>query len=130
MMPRIKLIKVYDVKNSCDYCDHYVKDIAVDDMSPWQEVTEKELQWLQCWQGRNQLLKKNVAIVVLQDITSEETVQGYISDIKKFVKDEEIKQKERDKKYAEAEKKRKLLAEQKKIERAKKLLEKSGIKVD
>lgn len=129
-MPKIKLIKVHDAKASCDYCGHYVKDIAVDDMSPWQEVTEEELQWLECWQGQKQLLKDDVAIVVLQDITSEKTVQGYISDIKKFVKDEENKQKERDKK--EAEKKRKLLAEQKKyaVERAKKVLEKNGIKVD
>jgi hypothetical protein len=129
-MPRIKLIKVHDVRTSCDYCDHYVKDIVVDEMSPWQEVTEEELTWLRCWQARRDMAKKNVAIVILEEITSEETVDGFISDIKKFVKDEEIKQKERDKKYAEAEKKRKLLAEQKKIERAKKVLEKSGIKVN
>lgn len=128
-MPKIKLIKVYDTRSGCDYCD-YVKETLVDDMSPWQEVTEKELQWLESWEGRHLMQKKNTAVVILQDITSQETVDGFIQDIKAFVKEQEIKEEERKRKYLEAEKKRKLAAEQKKIEKAKKLLEKSGIKVD
>jgi hypothetical protein len=127
-MPKIKLIKVHDVRNSCDYCDHYVKDSVADDMSTWQEVSDAELNWLQRWEGRNYLNKKNVSIVILEDITNKETVDGFIDDIKKFVKDQAIKEEQRKIKQIEAENKRKLATEQRKIEKAIKLLEKNGIK--
>lgn len=128
-MPKIKLIKVHDVGTDCYNCGTYIKDIVFDDMSPWQEVTEEELQWLQTWEGRSILQKKNTFMVILEDITSKKTVDGFIQDIKAFVKDQEIKEEERKRKYIEAEKKRKAAAEQRKIEKAKKLLEKSGIKI-
>lgn len=127
-MPKIKLIKVYDAGISCDYCDRYVKDIATEEMSPWQEVSESELKWLQSWEGRLQLGKKNVSIVILEDITSRETIDGFITDIKKFVKDQAVKEEERKIKQKEAEMKRKEKAEQKQIEKAIKLLEQKGIK--
>lgn len=128
-MPKIKLIKVYDTRSGCDYCD-YVKETLVEDMSPWQEVSEKDLQWLESWQGRHMLQKKNTALVILQDITSQETVTGFIHDIKKFVEEEDKREIEREKKRKLAAEKSKLAAEQRKIEKAKKLLAKSGIKVD
>lgn len=128
-MPKIKLIKVHDVGTDCYNCGTSIKDIVFDDMSPWQEVTEEELQWLQTWEGRSILQKKNTYMVILEDITSKETVDGFIQDIKAFVKEQEIKEEERKRKYIEAEKKRKATAEKKKIEKAKKLLEKSGIKI-
>lgn len=129
-MPKIKLIKVHDAGKSCDYCEHYVKDYFLEQMSDWQEITEEELKWLQSWQGRNYTNKQNVAVVILQDITDKKTVAGFVDDIKKFVEQEEIRKKEQEQKYKEAEKKRKLAAEQRKIDKAKKLLEKSGIKIN
>lgn len=124
-MPKIKLIKIHGAK--CDYCNYLG---PIDEMSPWEEVTEEELNWLQHWVGRDEIAKNNVAMVILEEITSKETIDGFISNIKKFVKDQEIKQKERAEKYAEAQKKKKLLAAQKKIERAKKILQENGMQVD
>ena len=128
-MPKIKLIKVHSHGVYCDHCDTYTKDTILDEMSPWQEVTDEELKILQSFQGHNILGKNNVSMFILEDITKEETVDGFINDIKKFIKDQSIQEERRKQKAMEADKKRKKLAEQRKIERAKKLLEKTGLKV-
>lgn len=124
-MPKIKLIKVHGVK--CDYCDCH---LPVDEMSHWQEITEEELRLLQFWQTRGETAKENVAIVILEEITSKETVDGFISDIKNFIKDQEIQEQNRKKKEEERIEKKKLLAKQKKIERAKQVLQENGVQVD
>lgn len=125
-MPKVRLIKVHS-KNyfDCDYEDLY--QASCDAMSVWQEVTEEELSFLLDWKATNFFKSKNLHVVVFQDKT--ENLSSYILDLKKFIEEENLKEKKRIEKYQEIEKKKKLLAEQKKIERAKKLLEKNGINV-
>ena len=128
-MPLIKLIKVYRNTKECYNCDTELDSTIVgNSLSPWQEVTDKELEFLRSWQAQNKLQKDG--IIIVEDITSETVLSDYIKDIKRFIADEERKQKEREKKYKEAEKKRKQTAELRKLEKARKLLEQNGLKVE
>jgi DNA polymerase II small subunit/DNA polymerase delta subunit B len=133
-MPRIKLIRVHNNIIHCDTCNYTfcqnAKLFETNEQSEWEDVTEEELKWLQSPQGKKRLSKYNTEIVILEDITSKKTIDGFIENIKKFIQDEQEKEKEEIKKQEEAQQKRKALAEKKQIERAKKVLEKSGIKVD
>lgn len=122
-MPKIKLIKIHD--------GSYYDDISVSqsDLSGWEEVSQIDLDFLQSPQGYALLTKQRVRVVILEDVTSKETIMEYIKDIKNFIQKEKKQQEERQKKYAENESKRKAAAEKKKLEKAKKLLEKSGMKI-
>lgn len=127
-MPRIKLFRVHNKNIYCDTCSYTfcqnTKIFETDEQSKWEDVTEEELAWLQSPQGKKCLSNSNTEIVILEDTTSKNTIDGFIENIKKFIKDEQEKQKEEIKKQEEAQQKRKALAEKKQIERAKKVLEK------
>lgn len=141
-MPHVKLIKVHRnlEYHDYDYEDHYHYDYNEtkffhDSISPWQEITDEELETLKSVKGA--LKGKNYFIVVLEDITSKEKIDTYIDDVKAFIKEQELKELEAQKKRLEAKKKREQKAKEKEaakkqreIEYAKKFLEKNGIKVE
>lgn len=140
-MPHVKLIKVHRnlEYNDYDYEDHYYDfnepKFFHESISPWQEITDEELETLKSVKGA--LKGKDHFIVVLEDITSKEKIDTYIDDIKAFIKEQQLKELEAQKKRLEAKKKREQKAKEKEaakkqreIEYAKKFLEKNGIKVE
>ncbi len=124
-MPRIRLIKVHEYDGYNDNAYEY----TYDEMSPWQEITDEELALLTSWRGKALLEKDYVRVVVWQDVTTKETVTGYINDIKQFIAKEQKRQEEVKKKLVQKIAQSKEAAAQKKIEKAKKLLKDNGIDV-
>jgi len=131
-MPMIKLIKVHRNETNCYYCNTMIDTTMVaDSMSPWQEVTDEELEFIRSWAARrakDQIFGRNkkFEIVVIEDITYTQVFSDYVSDIKDFITKEEKKQKDAEKKRAEAEKKRIATMELKKLKKAEKLLKEKG----
>ena len=121
----IKLIKYFGPKSYCYECgspENYEHD-----MSEWHEVDDEEFKFLTSSEGQQILRKNNTSIAVLEDITSKEKVQGFISDIKEFIESEKKKEKARTDAFHERERTRKENAEKKKIEKAQKLLKDKGL---
>lgn len=121
----IKLIKYVGPKSYCYECGSY--ENYNHDMSEWHEVDDEEFEFLTSSEGQRILQKNNTSIVVLEDITSKETVQGFVTDIKEFVKKEKKKEADRIASFEKRERTRKENAEKKKIEKAQKLLKDKGI---
>ena len=124
-MPLIKLIKYFGPRGYCYECGSY--DGFNNDLSEWQEVSDDDLEFLTSSEGQRILQKNTTTVVVLEDITSKETVQGFVSDIKKFVENEKKKEEARIAAFDRREKTRKENAEKKKIEKAQKLLKDKGL---
>ena len=120
-MPKIRLLRIAQNYNF----DAEVYSPVIDIKSPWQEVTDEELKLLKSWQASHVLGD----VVIVEEITDRQVIEGYISDIKKYIVEEENRIKLREQKRKEEQKKRKETAEQRKLEKAKKLLESQGLKV-
>lgn len=121
----IKLIKYFGPKGYCYECGS-CEDFN-HDMSDWQEVSSEDFLFLTSNEGKNVLEKNRTSIVVLQDITSKDMVQGFVHDIKKFIESEKKKEIVRMEDKSKREKARIENAEKKKIEKAQKLLKDKGL---
>ena len=133
-MHKIKLIKMYFPRGteSCYYdIDSYCScsNNIYDEMSNWEEVSDEDFEYLKSSEGIGLLQKKNVKMIVLEDITNKNQTSGFVKDIKKAIAESKELQAKRKKKEEENKAKRELAAIERKIKNAKKILEKSGLKV-
>ena len=120
-MHKIRLIREMS-DNRYDTEDYYH---ILEGASDWVEVTDEEFAFLKSDRGQDILFKDR--ILVIEDVTSPVLAQEYINDVKTYIK----KQKDRYAKEladsAARAKARKEKVDQRKLEKAKKLLQENGL---
>ena len=124
-MPKIRLLKVHSNWVQSRYDEDLFYE-TIDIQSPWQEVTDEELQLLKQWQGKK-ILDYN--LLIIEEVIGKNVIDGYISDIKKYIEKEKKRRETESKKYEDISKKQKERSERLKLEKAKRLLEAKGLKV-
>ena len=120
-MPKIRLIKVYD--HSTGDCEKFYYD----ELSNWEEVSQQDLDFIL---ANNHDFRSDYdcyRVIVLEDITHEEKIEKYITNIKEFVKNKQEKIEKDKKKNKELNDKRLASAEARRIEKAKRLLLEKGL---
>lgn len=126
-MPKIKLVQVHTGVAYDSYGDEIDSYISLEPLSDWTEVTDSEYNMLTSYDFLNKLKTKNsyYKVVLLREVEPTE-IQGFIKDVKSFIKDSKKKQELEESKRKEYDLKRKAALEAKKIEKAKALLKKAG----
>ena len=135
-MPRIKLVRVHTTKYGSYY--NRIAAKASQDISDWEDVTHEELKFLKSPDGKRTLINQKegfedyIIVEKVEKSISSNKLKSIQSLIQK-AKDEQEKIKEEKKQRAMLEQQKKeeqiKKAEERKIEEAKRLLAKNGMKV-
>lgn len=128
-MPKVKLIKVYGYNQYNDYYDDQPVNTYSEELSDWEEISQKELDIIQDYRWRDKFAKSNTPnsyyqLIVLQEATDE--VKPKIESIKKMIVDFNKKQKLEEEKALESKKKAAETKKRKALEKAKKMLKEAG----